>query len=270
MSAAASDKGEHRNVARAAQVIRALAGARDFGMRLTDVAEATGFGCATVHRLLGGLTLHGFVDHDRQTNRYFIGLQMVGWAAAATERYGLAPFADESLDRLCTETEDTVYFSLISGLDAVCVDRREGVYPVKTLTLDIGNRRPLGVGAGSLALLAFQPEAVRGTIIETDRERRAEYGIHDDILIDAVARCRESGFALNSGGVIPGMSGVAVPIRRSDDRAIAALSIVAVTPRLSHSRLDGVVGWLKAEASVIETLAAKILDTPLARRTASR
>lgn len=270
MTDAATDKGEHQNVARAARVIEALAGARDFGMRLTDVAEATGFGSATVHRLLGGLTRYGFVDHDRPSNRYYIGLQMVAWAAAATERYGLAPFTDKSLDRLCAETADTVYFSLLSGNDSVCVDRREGLYPIKTLTLSVGDRRPLGVGAGSLALLAFQPEALRGEILETDRARRETYGIRDDFLVGAIARCRETGFALNSGWLIPGMSGVGVPIRRSDGQAVAALSVAAVTSRLSDTRLDGVVAWLKTEAAEIETLAARVLDTPFARRGTNR
>lgn len=270
MAAATPDTGEHRNVARAARVIETLAGARELGMRLTDVAEATGFGTATVHRLLGGLTLHGFVDHDRQSNRYFLGLKMIGWAAAATERYGLAPFTDPSLDRLCAQTGDTVYFSLLSGTESVCVDRREGAYPIKTLTLSVGDRRPLGVGAGSLALLAFQPDAFRDEVIETERARRADYGIHDPFLHDAIARCRDTGFALNEGWLIPGMSGVGVPVRRANGQAVAALSVAALTPRLSDTRLDSIVGWLKAEATEIEARAADVLDTPLARRGPSR
>ena len=40
-----------------------------------------------------------------------------------------------------------------SGADAVCIDRRLGSYPVKTLTVEVGTKRPLGIGAGSLAIL---------------------------------------------------------------------------------------------------------------------
>jgi DNA-binding IclR family transcriptional regulator len=136
------EKGDHQNVARAALVIDALAGSRERGLRLTDVVGATGLGTATIHRLLSGLVTYGFVDHDKQNNRYFIGLKMISWAAAASERYGLAHFVDEGLERLCVETEDTIYFSLISGFDSICVDRREGSYPIKTLTLSAGDRRP--------------------------------------------------------------------------------------------------------------------------------
>lgn len=264
MPAASPQKGEHQNVARAAQVMSALAGEHAQGMRLTDVAEATGLGTATVHRLLAGLVRHGFVD--QHGNRYFLGLQLIGWAAAATGRYGLAPFTDASLERLCVETGDTVYFSLISGLDSVCVDRREGTYPIKTLTLAVGDRRPLGVGAGSLALLAFQPEGARAAIVAEDGERRRKFGIADDFVTGAVARARASGYALNNGWLIPGMSGVAVPVRRADGHAVAALSVAAVTTRLEGERLETVVAALNREAAEIERLAAEVLETPFARR----
>lgn len=268
MPTAAPEKGEHQNVARAARVMAALAGAHETGLRLTDVAEATGLGTATVHRLLAGLVRHGFVD--QHGNRYFLGLQLIGWAASASARYGLAPFADAGLERLCFVTGDTVYFSLIAGLDSVCVDRREGLYPIKTLTLAVGDRRPLGVGAGSLALLAFQPEAERQTILAEDGERRLKFGIRDDFLTAALERARADGFALNSGWLIPGMSGVAVPVRRADGRAMAAISVAAVTTRLSGDRLDDVVAMLKREAATIEANAAEVLETPFARRGAHR
>lgn len=265
----AGEKGDHQNVARAALVIDTLAGAREQGLRLTDVVEKTGLGTATIHRLLNGLVAHGFVDHDKPNNRYFVGLRMVSWMAAATERYGLAPYADGALERLCIETEDTVYFSLISGHDAVCVDRREGSYPIKTLTLASGDRRPLGVGAGSLALLAFQPDDFVDEVIAADGERRQAAGIGTDALKGFIAATRDKGFALNEGHLIAGMSGVAVPVRDHQTRAVAAVSVAAITTRLSGERLDDVVAKLKRAAETIETGAADILGSPLAKRYAA-
>jgi len=183
-----AEKGEHQNVARVAIVLDALAMSKNHGMRLTDIVEATGLGTSVVHRLLAGLAAHGFVEFDKASNRYHVGLQMVRWAASSTERYGLAPFVGESMERLAQETEDTVYFSLVSGLDAVCVDRREGDYPIKTLTLNVGDRRPLGVGSGSMALLAFQAEEIIADVLENDDERRREYGMDSDYIRTAMLK----------------------------------------------------------------------------------
>lgn len=261
-----AEKGEHQNVARAALVIDTLAGARDQGLRLTDVVERTGLGTATVHRLLAGLVAHGFVDMEKSSNRYFVGLKMVTWTAAATERYGLAPYVEGELARLCRETEDTVYFSLRSGSDAVCVDRREGAYPIKTLTLAVGDRRPLGVGAGSLALLAFQPGDFVAGLIESDTQRRKDAGIDTATLKRHLKEARKNGFELNEGLLIPGMSGVAVPILDHNRHAVAAISVAAISTRLSGPRLRAVVENLRQAAAAVEAGAADILGSPLAKR----
>lgn len=270
MAEAAVRKGDHQNVARVAQVMDILAGAKETGLRLTDVVERSGLGVATVHRLLNGLVDYGFVDHDGETNRYFVGLKMLGWVAAATERYGLAGYVEPALERLARDTEDTIYFSLPSGYDSLCVDRREGSYPIKTLTLSVGDRRPLGVGAGSLALLAFQPETQRDRILAEDGERRRAFGIDGAYLAEAVAASREAGYSLNPGRLIRGMYAVGVPIRRADGPAVAALSVAALSERLSGERLDLVVGRLKAEAAAIEEQAAAVLSSPLAKRHSAR
>lgn len=262
----AGEKGDHQNVARAALVIDTLADARDQGLRLTDVVERTGLGTATTHRLLAGLVAHGFVDLDKPSNRYFAGLRMVSWMAAATERYGLAPYAQTELERLCLETGDTIYFSLKSGYDSVCADRWEGTYPIKTLTLARGDRRPLGVGAGSLALLSFQSAEFIADVIDHNDAHRKEMGIEFGHLRELIATTQDNGFALNEGGLIEGMSGVGVPIRDHNGHAVAAVSVAAITTRLSGERLVGITASLKSAAVAIEKGAADILGTPLARR----
>lgn len=263
---AGAEKGEHQNVARAALVIETLSQARERGMRLADVIRESGLSRATTHRLLAGLTAHGFVDYDSGINRYFLGLKMLTWAAVATERYGLAPFLDASLDRLCVRTQDTVYFSLISGVDSVCVDRREGSYPIKTLTLSVGDRRPLGVGAGSLVLLAFQKDDFVSSVIEENEPQRLEFGITTDYLRGEVAKARNLGYALNDGRLIAGMTGVAIPIRKQDGQAVAAITVAAMSSRLSGSRLETVVEWMREEAKWAEGVASEVLSTPFVRR----
>ena len=227
-------RGEHQNVARAAMVITTIADAGAHGLRMTDVIEETQLGVATVHRLLSGLVAHGFLDLDTDKNRYFLGVKIVAWAAKATERYGLSPFVDSCLGRLASLTEDTVYFSLISGDEAVCVDRREGAYPIRTLTLNVGDRRPLGVGAGSLALLSFQTDDRIKAILSSAEKDRLSYGIDNDYLRQAIGDARDAGFAINNEKLIAGMSAIGVPIRKESGEAVGAISVAAISRRLSR------------------------------------
>ena len=259
-------KGEHQNIARVMAVLDILKASGTHGLRQTDIVEASGLGGAVVHRLLTGLVAHGLVDHNVETNRFFLGLKLVSLTAAALDRYGIARFADGPLDQLMRETEDTVYLSLISGDDSVCVDRREGSFPIRTLTLNVGDARPLGVGAGSMALLAFQDDGVRQDILERDLDRRQNYGIADDWLRDALDRTREAGFALNDGQIIQGMFAVGVPICRSNGTAVAALSVAAISDRLLDQRLSQVVMLLKSAAAAIEETGAEVLNSPIVKR----
>lgn len=261
-----SGKGEHQNVARVAMVLDALAHAKERGLRQVDVVEETGLGTAVVFRLLSGLTEHGLVDQDIENNRYFLGTRMLSWGAKAAERYGLAPFVDTSLDRLCELTEDTIFFSVLSGRNSICVDRREGSYPIKTLTLDIGDHRPLGVGAASLALLATQNDDVIESILKDDLKRREEFGIDEGWLSKSIDAVRTKGYALNDGRVIEGMSAVAVPICRSTGQGVAAITVAAINSRISGERLEKAIDALKSEVNLIQEAASSILDTPFVKR----
>src|SRR5690606_31297222 len=104
-------------------------------------------------------------------------------------RFDIAELARPALIRLARETGDTVFLSVREGLDAICLERQVGSYPIKTLTLDVGDRRPLGVGAGSLALLAFLPEAEIAEIIASNEPRLVSYpGFAPEALLRLVAQ----------------------------------------------------------------------------------
>src|SRR5690606_27567778 len=117
------------------------------------------------------------------------------------------------LKRLAEEVGDTVYLTVRSGTDAVCVDRHEGPSPIRVLTLDVGSRRPLGLGAGGLAILAYIPEEEREELIERlYRRASTQRGQSADALRAAVRECRRNGYAVIRNSVNPGVSAVGVPL----------------------------------------------------------
>lgn len=270
MSGTSPRKGDHQNVSRLAAVLDALASAKEHGLRQTDIAERTGLTSAVIFRLLTGLCAQNIVTQDLETNRYYLGFRMLDWAVASTERYGLAPYVDSCLDTLCDKTGDTVYFTLLSGWDSVCVDRREGTYPIKTLALTVGTHRPLGVGAGSMAILATQSVDFIEKALARDSARRAAYNIDDTWLRESLARIPAQGFSLNDGRVEEEMSGVAVPITRHDGQGIAAFTVSAINARLSGDRLEEVIELLKEQAAYVQEHASAVLETRFAQRHSRR
>ena len=246
------EKGMHQNVGRAAAVLSALAGAVEGGLRFADVVRATGLGKGAAHRVLAGLVAYGLVEKDEATGRFFLGIEMVSWTAAAANRFGLAERAAPELLRLCQSTEDTVYLLLRIGNETVCIDRFEGAYPIKTLTMHVGDRRPLGVGAGPLALLAFLDDEERERILAAQPNAGVSFGVDDEKRREMIDVSRKAGYGLNDNQMMSGMSGVGVPIRREDGIPIAAVTVACVSERLKSPRREEIVAGLREVAGKIE------------------
>ncbi|HKJ00519.1 MAG TPA: IclR family transcriptional regulator [bacterium] len=245
-------RGIHQNINRTTAILSALA-TNPEGLRLTEVIRATHLSNASVHRILKGLAANGMVDHDRATGRYYVGIRIVSWARAAGNRFGLAERAAPALARLANRTDDTVYLTIRMGDEAVCAGRREGDYPIKTLTLSVGDRRPLGIGAGSLALIAFLPDSAEcERIIAAQTADCAKFGIDEPALREMIETARGLGYALNEGRIIPGMSALAVPVFGSDGVPLAALSAAALMSRMESPRREEIVAELRAEAERLQ------------------
>jgi DNA-binding IclR family transcriptional regulator len=246
------EKGLHQNIARATLVLSALADAAHEGLRLSDVIRSTGLSNGTTHRLLEGLVEHGLADLKADSGRYFLGMKIFSWSKSASNRFGLAERVAPALQRLADRTNDTAYFMLRVDDDSLCLDCREGSFPIKTISVRVGNRWPLGVGAGGLSLLAFLPENEMAQIIRDHQGEREKFGIKEAVLKKEIANARKLGYAVVDGTVIPGMSALSVPINGKDQKPIGSITLAAITPRLIQPRRGEIVKLLLEEARSIE------------------
>ncbi len=244
-----------KTVERVARILKGLSGGAITGWRLTDLASHVGLGKPTVHRLLSALIENGLAFQDPTTRRYHPGASLAMMGAASTA-ISVATGAVQCLKRLAKATDDTVFVSIPEGPAAVCVGREVGGYPIKILTLDVGDRRPLGVGAASLALLAAMSDAEIDLSLDRNREWLASYpGFEPAALREKVAKTRAQGFALNRGGIVPAMSALGVAVPGPSGGPIAAFSVAAVTDRIV-GRADSLVAQLREESATLQRLLA--------------
>src|SRR5581483_8105304 len=97
------------------------------------------------------------------------------------------------LSRIADATGDTVFLQLRTGNESLCVDRRLGSYPVKTLVVDVGTHRPLGIGAGGLAILAASPAEEAERILRANAAQFPLYGTKTAEVLKAVRAARRLG-----------------------------------------------------------------------------
>ncbi len=246
------EPGANRNIRRLKTVLTALAAGGETGLRVADVTEAVDLNRSAVNRILTGLAAHDLAERVEETGRYRLGSKLIGWVCDAGDHHRVSSLAAPAIARLALWTEDTVYLTVRFGEQAVCVDRVEGSYPIRTLTLNVGDRRPLGFGAGSLALLAFLPQDRIEPAIERHASACAVLGLEEAALRSMVARSQALGYALNDSRIIPGMTAVGVPILRDGKTPIAALSVAAVNARMGVARRHEIVERLRSEVTAIE------------------
>lgn len=239
-------------VSRVFALLRCLGRTPDGGERVTQLAQQVGLSQPTTHRLLRNLMEEGMVEQDARTKRYRLSLEFFALAACAGQSGNLRDTVRPSLLRLSASLGDSLFLLARSGFDAVCLDRSEGPYPIRTFTGDIGGRVALGVGQGSVAILAFLPEEERETVIRYNLPRLRDLHLYDEVLLRSeVENVRRLGYAARNTGVLAGMAGLAVPILDREGRAVAALSVATLSDRLNADRMPTVVELLKREAAAI-------------------
>lgn len=250
---AAQSTDTNTSVQKACRILRAMSDTRN--LRLTDIALASGTDKATALRLLDALAREGFVQRDPQTKHYALGAEAFVLGAAATARLDPRPIARPSLIRLASQFEDSVILSIPRGAESVCVDVELGRFPIRATYLEVGSRRPLGAGAGSLALLAWMPDNEIDALMPTIAARLQRYPrLSAQILEQHIEQSRRRGYALMLDLIVDRMGGIAVPLLGKNRRPIAALSIAALTERITL-REQALYAALAAEASACEALA---------------
>lgn len=240
------------SVQKACRILRALSDGRN--RRLTDIAQSAGLDKATALRLLEVLTREGLVVRDRQTKHYTLGPEAFILGAAAVAHANLRAIARPSLIRLANQFGDVAILSIASGIESICIDVEFGTFPIRANYLEVGVRRPLGVGSGSLALLAWMSDAEIEAIMPLLAARLERYPRLDRAWIERqIEQARRDGYAVVLDMVVDRMGGIGVPILGQDKHPIASLSIAALSDRI-EARREALALALKREALACQGL----------------
>jgi DNA-binding IclR family transcriptional regulator len=235
-------------------VVAVMARDEPGGVSLAELVRTTDLPKSTLHRLLIALSEAGHVERVEPAGTYRLGVQaQVLGQLAASSRDLLREASTDSLIRLAELSEDTTFLTVRQGSYGLCVRREEGSGMIRNNAMGVGDRHPLGVGAGSLAMLAELPDPQVEEVLERNAQVVARHYplIDPQTLRDMVARTRREGFATNPGLAAPGSWAIGVAICDDTGAPVAALSIASIEQRLSGSRRAELVAALHAEAALI-------------------
>ncbi|MBI2771961.1 MAG: IclR family transcriptional regulator [Burkholderiales bacterium] len=234
-------------------LLKALATAGARGLALTEVSQQAGTPHPSTHRVLGQLIAEGLAEYVHETRRYRLGPLAFELGLAGSALHDIRDLCQEPMAGLAFETEDTVYLVARSGFEAVCMHRIEGSFPIRTLVLQVGSRRPLGVGAGGLAILSAIEPGERDRIIARVAPALKAYGkLSARALAEAGLQACDSGVAVIRDVVTLGVTGVGVAFSSPAGQPIGALSVAALSQRMTPRRVQRIAQSLKAACAEVE------------------
>jgi DNA-binding IclR family transcriptional regulator len=247
-----TDKGGTQCILRTIHLIQSVAENERSGIRLSKLARKVALPVTTVHRILSVLVSEGFIDFNASSKSYCAGIALHSLGQKAY-RFALCDRFRSCLESIARATKESIYLVMRSGLDSLCVDLIEGRTPIRIMAYGIGSRHALGIGAASLALLAFSEKVEIDRILKANARR---YAINNQVSLEKIQHLIEQaltlGYVFSEGQYLKGVNAVGVPIF-GDKGVEAAISVASVADRMNLGKSKEIARIIRSEIALVES-----------------
>jgi DNA-binding IclR family transcriptional regulator len=209
-------------------------GTRSLG--ITAIANRVGLPKSTCFGLLHTLQGLGYIQQDRETGQYSLGVKAFELGQAYITGVDLRSLSRPSLEQIVEKYQETVHLAISEGQRAVYIDNVEASHAV-TVTSRVGKECKLHCTAAGKVLLAYMADEDRDEVISRGLERFTTQTITDpQRLIDHLAQIREEGYAIDHQERNSGLRCVGAPVFNARGQAIAAISISGPNSRVTREK----------------------------------
>jgi IclR family transcriptional regulator, KDG regulon repressor len=219
-------------------------------MGVTEIASAMGLNKTTVYRLLNAMSKFELVEQNAENDRYRLGLKLHELGLRALESRTLQREAHRFLLRMSQRTHETVSLAVHTPGAVICLDRVNSQHTVISMGTEIGSRFPAHCTAVGKAVLAhLTGEEIDAVLRNNGLPRFTPFTLTRVAdLRSNLRQIRERGYALDNQELERGLSGIAAPVRRTQDRVIAALGIAGPTLRFRGQELREKIALVRQTA----------------------
>ncbi len=230
-------------------------------LAIPEIARRVGLHRSTVHRLLLTLEYAGWLRKIFGTETYALGLKVLTMADRAGSSLTSLSMVRPFLDELAQTTGETAVLSMADKIGAVCVDKIESSQRLK-ISSEIGQYFPLHAGGTGFAVLLGMPEEeVSAFLFRQPLPSFTDKTETDpDKLLERYRAMKKNGYAVSTGAVDPGVTGIAAPVFFSAENAYGSVGITMPAGRATEVVLSRMVG------AVLETAEAMMRKVELSKR----
>ena len=240
-----------KSVARAIEILTSFSWERP-ERGVNELARELGLHKSTVSRLMMTLECGGLLTRDLGTDRYRLGIDLIGLASQVISYLDVREIARPYLRELADTCQETVNLVV---LDAGQVVNLEQFVPPARRVMNIGwigRRMPPHCTAAGKVLLAHLPPEDVDRVLPAELERFTAHTITDrDQFHRELARTLEQGYAVVEEELEEGLNAIAAPSYDYQGEVPAAVSAAGPAYRVTRAQVPRLAEQLIETSSAI-------------------
>lgn len=250
-----------QSVSRALDILEAFT-VHEEELGVTELSRKLKLHKNNVFRLLATLETRGYVEQDKETGNYRLGIKNFEAGHVFLHHLGLRKQARPSLEELVRHSGETAYLGLLDGRWVVHLDMVETAHAVRVVPR-LGARLPAHATALGKVQLAFKAqEELQELLGKGDLAAPTSRTLTDPVrLADHLAQVASQEYAVEDEECDAGVRGVAVPIRDYTKRVAGAIGLVGPASRLGLERIEGELVLLVRTAA--QQISARLGHNPV-------
>ncbi|MCH4166474.1 MAG: IclR family transcriptional regulator [Megasphaera sp.] len=224
-------------------------------LSVTWISKTMGIQKSTVSRTLDTLEGRGFVRKDKETGKFWLGLQIYALGMLFREKEPLQKAAYPYAKALSMQCQAGVHITTFATIDSpypqhVILEKITSPQNIDAAP-PVGAVRPSYCAASGKCLLAFSA-SYYATYRGCPLKKLTEYTVTDwDELDTEFAAIRRQGYAVEREEAELGMTCIAAPIFGVDGAICAAISVSGAVARITEDRVPEIIEAIKKTASEI-------------------
>jgi IclR family KDG regulon transcriptional repressor len=239
---------EHRKKEKADYVVQSVDRALDIlesfdfneeELGVTELAHKLNLHKNNVFRLLATLEVRGYIEQDRKSGNYRLGIKTFEIANVFLHHLGLRRQARPILEELVNKCDETANLAILDGSDVIYILMHETSQTVR-IVLRLGQRLPAHCTAAGKAQLAFE-SADRLQLLFKDtplRKLTENTIVRPEALREHLREVAKVGFALDNEEFELGVRCLAAPVRDYSHKVVASVGLSGPLSRFSMERIE--------------------------------
>ncbi len=225
-----------QSVSHALDVIEQFKGEAD-ELGVTELSKRLKLHKNNVFRLLATLEARGYIEQNKATENYRLGVRCLHLGQRFASQLGLLRQARPVLEELAAQCKETAFVTIRRGAGAVSLEAAESNLPVR-LVANVGATLPLHCTAPGKAHLTSDSEDEIKAILPERLPARTPRTITDRAqFLEELRKTAERGYAVEIGEYEEHVNALAAPIRDYTNNIVAALAVAGPEYRVSEERI---------------------------------